>query len=133
MTRNPPPLQVGLAGPSGSGKTAFSEKVQDFMPGGLPLCFTQHAEAFFAKGRPPTAVCSVCVSDWCIRAGALPQAVRCCPWTTTTMPAASLMGTLMVQTLLCLHCSGLMILPKWSTMCQSYEHSRAVVSGSGSF
>ncbi len=25
--------QVGLAGPSGSGKTAFSEKVQDFMPG----------------------------------------------------------------------------------------------------
>lgn len=25
--------QVGLAGPSGSGKTAFSQKVQDFLPG----------------------------------------------------------------------------------------------------
>jgi uridine kinase len=28
-----PVVQVGLAGPSGSGKTAFSEKVQNFMPG----------------------------------------------------------------------------------------------------
>ena len=26
-------IQVGLAGPSGSGKTAFSQKVQDFLPG----------------------------------------------------------------------------------------------------
>lgn len=28
-----PPPQVGLAGPSGSGKTAFSEKIQNFIPG----------------------------------------------------------------------------------------------------
>lgn len=29
----PRPAQVGLAGPSGSGKTAFSEKIQNFIPG----------------------------------------------------------------------------------------------------
>ncbi|EIE18178.1 hypothetical protein COCSUDRAFT_49381 [Coccomyxa subellipsoidea C-169] len=36
---------VGLAGPSGSGKTAFSEKVQDFMPGCSVLSLDNYNDA----------------------------------------------------------------------------------------
>ncbi|KAK9917284.1 hypothetical protein WJX75_002761 [Coccomyxa subellipsoidea] len=38
-------IVVGLAGPSGSGKTAFSEKVQDFMPGCAVLSLDNYNDA----------------------------------------------------------------------------------------